>query len=387
MKYATTIILIVFIGLLSQTRLMAQNIDKEQMNRDIRISKTVLGELFTPNAEKNKEGVFSFGEKDYKIYGTYLPDYGVMFVINDQSVRFTNLSVSVSKDSGNFFKIKYNNKDEKPQITKKNIINQIKYFLRTYGPTIGQLAGNDRLTVIYQSNSDDGPMFKILKSDTVIKPEKKLPSKIIVSTDDADLQALTHGSINKNQFDERLRVSASKNSSSQHHDVDILATIFKTEFKKNNHKFSISDSVQHLYVKGVGGLLFADASYEAHSPSRLFLELNNSFKNLQKLDTASTFIQVSKTPNFKTKITKFKKQKKEYFKQFLNQLRQTLVDYGRTVKSISPDESIFLIVDITNTGLFPDHIKLQISQSVLQAYNKGEISRQQAIDKIIVRKY
>lgn len=390
MKYATTFILTILIGIFAQSSSKAQNIDRGRMNRDMRISKKIIGVLFTPMAGKNEAGVFRLGENDYKIHGTYLPEYGVLFVVNNQSTPLTNLSFSLSGDSTNninFFKIKY--KGGTGTITKTKIINRIKYFLRTYGPTIGQLDNNDRVTVIYQSNLDDYYVFNGVMSDTTSKSnERKLPSEIIVSAKEANIQALTHGSINKNQFNNRLRTSTSNKLGAQHHDIKIMATILKTEFQNNHYKFNISDPVHHLYVKDLGALFFVDASYGGGFPTaRLFLEIKNNFKKLAKLDTSNNHIYIRKYPGTKVKISEFRKQKKKNFKKFLTQLKQTLVDYGRTIKSISPGESIFLMVNITDTGIFPNNVKLQIKESVLQAYNHGKISREQAIDKIRVRKY
>lgn len=152
-------------------------------------------------------------------------------------------------------------------------------------------------------------------------------------------------------------------------------------------------------MKDLGALFFADASYGSvrarfindgslnHNLSKINKALNKLTKTVTISDSVKTRVRVYRTQNNTLNNSELKKQEQKAFKQFLSQLKQTLVDYGRTIRSISPDESVFLMVNISGADYLPNHVDLQISRSVLHAYGQGKISRQQAIGKVRVRKY
>src|SRR5699024_963682 len=120
-------------------------------------------------------------------------------------------------------------------------------------------------------------------------------------------------------------------------------------------------------VKGFGALFFVDASYGGNSLSQMVLQAKKLFVNHIKSDTSN--VTVLRAPKLKVHKSDSNKQEKEAFKQLLNQLKQTIVDYGRTLKSISSGESIFLIVNFIDDGNFPHTVNLLMKKSVLQAYN------------------
>ena len=70
------------------------------------------------------------------------------------------------------------------------------------------------------------------------------------------------------------------------------------------------------------------------------------------------------------------------------QLKETIVDYGRTLKSVSSEEYILVSVSISNSrDSLPEGIDLQVKKSVLQSIDSGQMSREQAMEQITVREY
>ncbi|HBX66588.1 MAG TPA: hypothetical protein DEG32_10690, partial [Balneolaceae bacterium] len=89
-------------ALMLTTLSFAQDFDTNRMNRDIKIMENILGEMFktqlvTTAGSKNTGGTVTIGESSYAFFGgnssgnvkgTYIPGYGVIFMIPSTSNRF-----------------------------------------------------------------------------------------------------------------------------------------------------------------------------------------------------------------------------------------------------------------------------------------------------------
>src|SRR5680860_1202041 len=188
--------------------LHAQSIDQKRMDRDINISETILQEIFKTRWETDRSGVnvFSSGN-DNNITGTYLDNYGVIFTI----IGGPPVVGLISNGNGNVPNYEFQNTNNNTkEVTKESIINRIQEFLQSYGSTIGQLSNNDRITIIYKNNPYERLGFVTLFSPDKRNnsSDKKATYNITVTVKETDLQAFRKSSINENQFNNRLTISA-----------------------------------------------------------------------------------------------------------------------------------------------------------------------------------
>lgn len=76
------------------------------------------------------------------------------------------------------------------------------------------------------------------------------------------------------------------------------------------------------------------------------------------------------------------------FDELKTSVAEYLVDYGRTLSSVSSDQFILTSVNVS-TGIdeIPDRVDFQIKKSVLEEYDRGRISREEAINSVSITEY
>lgn len=382
MYYFKKTLLILLINTFSFLALQAQNINQNRMNRDLNIMQNVLKEMFKTSWSGDDQkiqvssGVLHYGNSN-NITGAYLPGYGVILTIPAQTSGF------IINTKGNNYNYQFNyGENGNNKVTKKSIINQISEFIRSYSSNIGQLKNTDRITVIYQAENQNSVFISL----TDRNDDEKAPPTIYVSVQKSDLDALQNGSLNKKQFHNRLAVSTVDKASNSHHDVKIMAGIFKSMFDDANKKsYQVSGSVNHIYIDDLGALFYINAQY-GNNFSGIRVALSDVRKRLA--ETGKDSVIYSSDNSLNTNPEKLKAEQEKARKAFLNGLKETIVDYGRTLRSVQSNEQIYVSVSPLDLGDdMPKRIDLKIPKSVLEAVDNGDLSREQAIEQISVREY
>lgn len=383
----------------------AQDIDTNRMNRDINIMENILQEMFKTQMEGTHDnlrvhsiGSYHFGQND--IRGTYLPEYGVIFNITSGRqplVLFENDDNSFS------YSFQYRDDKEGEKVTEESIKNRIVEFLRDYGSTLGQLSGDDRVMVTYSPGTQKNPELAYFRSsDKNEKMNQQLPTISVVATT-SDLKAYRSGDLNEEQFRNRLEISTATGNSKKQMDLKVMAKVFETAFDESDEKsFRVSGSVDYLKLDNFGALFSFDAQYSSNAFEiidriRAIEVLNGETadgKTLKEDEGKSTHVEVrSWTDSAKaTKLAKQQEQSKaeavKAYSQFVSDLKEYLVDYGRTLHSVEPNQHILVSVAVhSRYEEIPERIDLQVQKSTLTAVDKGNMSREQVIDQIKVREY
>lgn len=82
------------------------------------------------------------------------------------------------------------------------------------------------------------------------------------------------------------------------------------------------------------------------------------------------------------------KKVKELYPVFESELKENILDYGRTLKSLNDNEQF--IVDVTMTKCkgcgIPATLELAVKASVLKDFNAGKLDKNAALSKIEVKK-
>ena len=76
------------------------------------------------------------------------------------------------------------------------------------------------------------------------------------------------------------------------------------------------------------------------------------------------------------------------YPEFERTFKENLLDYGRTVKSLKEDEKIIFNVELTECKgcEMPEAIEVTVSGKTLKSYDSGDLSRNKAIEQIVVKK-
>jgi predicted Zn-ribbon and HTH transcriptional regulator len=82
------------------------------------------------------------------------------------------------------------------------------------------------------------------------------------------------------------------------------------------------------------------------------------------------------------------KKVKELYPIFEKELKEYIVEYGRTIKSLQDDEQLILNVRLTrctDCGI-PSTLEAIVKAGVLKDYASGKLSREAAMGKIVIKK-
>lgn len=397
MNYKQKTITLLAAVLLLVPTLKAQNsIDMNRMQRDIKIMESILQELFKTKWQGQNSRVHitssgSFFSRGKDIRGTYLPDYGVIFTIPGDNPEFIAYS---SKENGGSYSYSFrysDNESTDSQVNEENVTQRIKEFLRDYGSTLGQLSGDDRLMVIYNS-PNRGSDFSLLVGDNDKANRPNLPTISVVATK-RDLQAYRSGSIDESELNSRITTSTAKENEKGRLDLKVMGNIFETALKEQEDKaFRVRGSVNHVYLDNFGALFFFDVRYSSPSGSFIIrmpeiagMDFNDDEKRAQ-IEVESALQERLNESTKKQKETE--EVVKKRFEEFLANLKEYLVDYGQTLSSVSSGQYILLSATVSSpVDEVPERVDLQIEKSVLESADRGRISREEAISRITVREY
>ncbi len=394
MKKIHTYLLIGLLGVSLSTSAFAQNIDANRMNRDISIMENILGELFkTQQLRSNNEstivvnGVISGSFSSRSVKGTYLPGYGIIFKINSPTRNIYMTSSGARYTAYSF----YYDGDGDPKlsgdITQETVVNRITSFLRDYGTTIGQLEDNEQIMVIYGSNqSSSNNLFYTLSTargqnaDSRDDDDKPEPLPVIsVSTNVKDLNDYRAGKLNDPGFERRLKVATSEKK--EYLDLKVMGNIFKTALSNqpsNSFKLHGASNVDYLYLDNFGAIFSLSVRY-ADENSRWTSSFAREFARAQ-----SGFDDDKE----KEEYQKYLEKVSTAFENLKDNLKEYVIDYGRTISSVTNDQ--YLLLSVTVTGRLeeiPERMDIQVKKSLFQDFDKGQISREQAISQVVITEY
>lgn len=390
-KKTVFIIAFVLAGLQAVSAQQA-NIDNNRMDRDINIMKNVLGEMFKTQLQTGDKsirmvsGSHFYFNGDGDISGTYLPGYGVIFTIPGNQPMMASFS---SDDHQFSYSFAYGDDKDGENISEESITNRISEFLREYGSTIGQLSGSDNVMVIYNAGNS-GPKIALLNADEN-KKQTPIPTISVVAKE-SDLQAFRKGRISDDAFNNRLRISKVTADQKEHRDLKIMANILETAYKNTDEEsFSIMGSVDYLKLDNFGALFSFDARYS--NGDMFFGKIAPSSDSEAKVFQIFAERKARQGKNDKNQdLDKEEAERKQKnilaYKDFVKQLKEYLVDYGRTLKSVDSNQRILVSVNFSSRyEEVPERIDMQIQKSVLEALDQGKMSRDQAIGKVQLREY
>ncbi|MCX8490599.1 MAG: hypothetical protein ORN54_05985, partial [Cyclobacteriaceae bacterium] len=79
---------------------------------------------------------------------------------------------------------------------------------------------------------------------------------------------------------------------------------------------------------------------------------------------------------------------KELYPLFAKSIKEDMLEYGRTLKSLKDDESLILNIKMTkcvDCGI-PASLELSVKNNILKDYSSGKLTKEAAMQKIIEKK-
>ena len=357
------------------------DMDWKRMKRDLSIQESILDQFFD--------------EKKVSSTGLYIENYGVLLIASDGIQKYVTRVRAIGGASVNILQMKIGDKvwhiekksdksgeneeeeileffvtGKKPEASQNEkkeqneaIKKQITEFLSIYGNTIGQLKDDDRVTILlHLKKTQEGFGKQIETFEKKSETSKNMAFKIVANTrrilleatvTKRDIEAYNRGKIDEQTFQNRITFREHEPQPSRDKRIDILADILSNTLKNDTDlRFLSGIKSTGFYQKGIGALFFLSQKdnlfwYDWHK--------RESDEN-DGLDA------------FKTAVI------------------ETLVDYGPTLRGLSPEE--FIIVHINLIGQShlkigdkdkttdikpPDRILFRVAKRDIDAYTREKI--------------
>jgi hypothetical protein len=370
----------------------AQVIDEDRMVRDIEVAENVLSTLIKQEINTQR-GFFSVDIK-----GTYLQGYGVTFrlpadfighfllafppdgnaVIYNSDRNGFHYSISTDED-GNAYsdtpQIAGEDEEEENTMTLRDrtrqkraadkdsarneynmkVIKAAKDFIVDYGDFVSQLAPNERIVVTNQGQH--GYFSSGRRTHISVEGQK------------SDITAFKQGKMTRDQVLAKLKVINTESVNEKLPDMELISSIFSRLYRSDlSRTFFTDDNIYYEVLKDYGVMYYmqvysgVDSGYERYTMPTV---------NLKDVD----------------KETRNKKII-ELYPKFEQEMKENILEYGRTIKSLKPDEVVVFNITLTKCkgcGI-PSTLELSVKNSVLQDYGSGKLDKNAALSKFIVKK-
>lgn len=254
------------------------------------------------------------------------------------------------------------NIDSIRDVTADKIIEACKEFLADYGDLITQLAPNERIMI---TNRGDGER---LWYGAFVNASK--PSYISIETTKAEVTQLKQGKVSRDQFMKNLKVINSVMDDELQPDLELLTSIFNRLYRRDLSKtFFTEENVYYERLKDYGVIYYMEVYSSNQSDfDRKYIMPTIGMEGLSQEDRD--------------------KKVKELYPQFEKDMKADILEYGRTVKSLKPEEFLVFNIKLTKCQQcgIPSSLELSVQADVLNNYGLGKLTKEAALNKISVKK-
>ncbi len=388
--------LILLFLLIGFVPVMANELPKEaDLERDLRVMEQILKGLL------QEHGNVEFSS-------TYIPGYGILMHVKPrlQLLRFAGT------ENGNMkFDIDLTTQSEKFQ-------EEIKSFFTDYMIRLGNLPANEHVAVLMEWDISRISLFAISSNE---RSEETLPtSRIFYSAQQPLIEQRNSQRLSKDDFLSRMIIQEYSFGDSPR-DLRVLENILKNEFTENKETVGSISNISAMHIPGLG--VWVDVSLGLRSrmlggslsslniePADIVSIAINSESNddseitleVKRGDQARDSVIVSDVSTvLKGSVVELSERlaityrqfdmntaaSEETFENSLNLFKELLLEYGNLIRDIDTDDSIILQVRLRQIGgELPGNTQLSLKKSLIESYQSGRISMEQAMDRIEVVK-
>ena len=243
------------------------------------------------------------------------------------------------------------------------MVDAAKQFLADYGDLITQLAPSERIII---SNRNDENQFWW----NGVNMQNRRNPYVSVEGLKSDIAQLRQGKITREQFMNKLKVVNTEGENELQPDLELLSSIFNRLYRSDLSKtFFTQENTYYERLKDFGAIYYMQV-YSTNADM-----YGDGFDmptlGLRGLDPETRDKKV-----------------KELYPQFARTIKEDILEYGKTVKSLKDDESLIFNIKLTRCkGCdIPSWVEYAIKYSVLKDYNNGKISRDAALEKFSEKK-
>lgn len=377
-------IFLVGMGMTAAVLSQAQNkIDDQRMERDIEIAENVLSTLV--KQQMGKRNFFP-----YEIEGNYTPGYGVTFRLpmsmgsnmyymlsDDANMKMSvgglgSYSYSITAPEPDCedcpksrakvattksINLKKTGSDSLINVFNEKVIEACKNFIADYGDLIGQLTADEKIMI---TNRNEGQTFWYGN-----KSKRKFLS---LEANKSDINSFKQGKITRDQLISKVSVVNSESSDDLSPDLELLSSIFNRLYRADlSRTYYTQENTYYERLKNYGVIFYM----QVYSSNEAEYRFNMPTVDLEGVDKATR-----------------DKKATELYPLFVKDVEESMLDYGRTLKSLKDEELLVFNIKLTKCegcGI-PKTVELSVKNSVLQDFASGKIAKEAAVAKINVKK-
>jgi hypothetical protein len=251
-----------------------------------------------------------------------------------------------------------NDSDSLQKAASEKVILASKNFLADYGDLLSQVKPEERIII---TNKSDNSRWYYRQN------EKR--SLLSVEVLKSDLTQFRQGKITREQLMAKIKVTNTETSGKVEQDLELLASIFGRLYRSDLSKsFFVEGNPYYERLTDYGAVVYMQVYSSNQIDEGLF---SMPTVDLREVDQAGRDKKV-----------------KELYPVFVSELKENILDYGRTLKSLKDNERLVFNVVLTKCkgcGI-PADIELSVQNSVLKDYSAGKIDKNSAAEKITVKK-
>jgi hypothetical protein len=385
----------------------------QRMQQDIEVAENILGTLL--RQETGRRGFFPVDVK-----GTYVPGYGVTLrmpvsygmnsfviagvpepdMVNVEPGGFTYTWSSSAREEAELAKEEAELAKERAELAKeedrirrtekarvvtvtprapkasresddsasikaqKRFMDVAKSFLADYGDVISGLKPDERITITNRGDNFEGDFGEVWFNGR--KSKRQMMS---VEARRGDIDQLKQGKLSRAEFLSRLKVVNTESTDAVDPDLEVLSSLFGRLYREDLSKtYYVQGNINYERMKDFGVMYYMKV-YSS-------LEMDNDLFTMPTLDLRG----VSQAER--------DKKVKELYPRFESDLKENIVEYGRTLRSLKDEEQLVFSVRLTKCegcGI-PATLELSVKAGALKDYSAGRATREATVAKINVKK-
>jgi hypothetical protein len=252
------------------------------------------------------------------------------------------------------------NRDSLRAAADKRFLEVAKIFVTDYGDLLSQLKPDERILI---TNRGEGSDFGYKWGGEARR------SLISVEAKRDDITQFRQGKITRDQFLGKLKIVNSESTDKLDPDLEVFASMFSRLYREDLSKtYYTEGDVNYERMKDFGVIYYMRVYSSVEQDERGFYLPTIAAGNLSQ--------------------TERDKKVKELYPAFEASIKDNLVEYGRTLRSLKDEEQIVFNVRLTKCvecGI-PASIEVSVKESTLKDYAAGKINKLEAVGKVSVKK-
>jgi hypothetical protein len=272
-------------------------------------------------------------------------------VIKDKSIRIKDKTKLHSHADLDSLRDIYNGK----------MIDAAKSFLMDYADLISQLTPEERIII---TNQGDQPRMWVGK--LVNAPNR---THLSVEATKGDLTLYKQGKINMSQLESKIKVVNTESVTEVSPDLELLTSIFDRLYQPDLARtYFTHDRIYYERLKDYGVIYYMQV-YSSNNEDYMHFSMPTL-----KLDNIDQEMRNKKV--------------KEIYPQFETELKENILEYGRTIKSLEDHEVLAFNVRLTKCAScgIPSTLEISVKGSVLKDYASGKADKKTSFSKLMVKK-